>query len=107
MRPKALWIGNIPFKVEYVEKVSDNDDYGETDGHERKIRIKAALKGLTLHRTIAHEALHAALHVSGQTELMSDRQEEALVVALENLLAHCFDIKKLSKRESAQKLLDK
>lgn len=46
--------------------------------------------------TLFHEALHAALAISGQNEMLKEDQEEALVRLLEHAFNHIVDIDKLS-----------
>jgi hypothetical protein len=82
--PEFVIILGCKFSVSDVV-LSDNT-YGETDGTERTIKVD-------LHKhtsqeqvtsTLFHEMIHAVLHVSGQSELLRGKQEEALVVALEH-----------------------
>lgn len=70
----------------------EEENYGECDGGEATIYID-----LSKHKsqeqvesTLLHETLHAALYISGQSEHMSEKQEEGVVVALENALKHIY-----------------
>lgn len=43
--------------------------------------------------TLFHELVHAAMDISGQKDHLSDDQEEAIVKAIENMIAHLIQIK--------------
>jgi Zn-dependent peptidase ImmA (M78 family) len=46
--------------------------------------------------TLFHEAVHAALAVSGHNEMLKENQEEALVRMMEHAFNSCIDINKLT-----------
>lgn len=86
LRPESVVALGVPFKVVYTKMLKK--DYGKTDCNDRLISIRAGLTGDTLRSTIIHEWLHAVLHVSGQSEHLSDEQEEALVVTMEHAISY-------------------
>ena len=84
------------FDVQYTTKMP-KDDMGETIGNERQIKIRAKLTGEKLKATLLHEVIHAILHVSGMTEILTKydedgKLEEGLVVALEHGLTPIVDL---------------
>lgn len=89
--PKKVTVGSTEFKISYVNKVDAEDSHAEFVGSDRKIRIKRHLKAEDKNRALMHETLHAALYVSGVSEMLKDSQEEAVVVAIENALAPLYD----------------
>jgi len=94
---KRLNILGVPFEVVLADL--EDGTYGETEGHARKIMInRNQPKNLVL-STLFHEAIHAVLHVSGHTELLTHQQEEALVIALESAFAHAIDFIKLEHKD--------
>lgn len=94
---KRLNILGVPFEVVLADL--EDGTYGETDGHARKILINRNQPKSLVMSTLFHEAIHAILHVTGHTELLTHQQEEALVIALESALAHAVDFSKLEYRE--------
>lgn len=87
-KPKTIQILGTEFRIEYTTKLP-KDDYGDTVGNDRVIRVKSRLRGEIAKSTLIHEILHAIFHVSGQSEILakhdeSGQLEEALVVALEH-----------------------
>ena len=98
--PSHIIILGQKFRIEVCDM--DENDYGETLGYERLIKIsKHQSKELVMH-TLFHEAVHAALHVTGQTSLLSDNMEEAVVMAMEAAFAEAIDIDKLAIDEEDQ-----
>jgi Zn-dependent peptidase ImmA (M78 family) len=71
------------FDVVYT-KAMDKDDYGETISMERVIRINIQKAEWTWRPTLVHEMVHAILGVTGHTELLDEKTEEALAIALEH-----------------------
>ena len=88
-KPTMIPILGTEFKVDYTTKLA-KDEYGHTIGNDRSIKIKSALKGEILKATLIHEVCHAILHCSGQSENLTEEQEEAIVVALEHGLTPIF-----------------
>lgn len=81
-RPDKVEIFGIEFTISYVDEFGDKD-YGDTEGWTRAIRIRGNLQGEELRNTIIHEALHGLFHVTGWSELLGDKKEEAIVRVLE------------------------
>ncbi len=72
------------FKIRY-DLPTNGSLYGEVWAeHPPTIRIRSDLTGVELHKTLLHEILHAVLELSGQNQSLRDKQEEAIVRALEN-----------------------
>jgi hypothetical protein len=84
-KPTGITIGGVPFKVTYPAKMEENQ-VGESDAMERTIKIKANQKGDEFERTLLHEVVHAAMGISGISELFDEKIEEAIVICLENSL---------------------
>ena len=67
------------------------EDFGETDYSSQTItlftgpHVRWPQKG-SMQQTLLHECIHAALSTSGHGELLGDKQEEAVVIALEQAL---------------------
>lgn len=83
-KPTKVTVMGIPFEVKHPQNVDKEKSYGETVGTERVIKVKQSLEGDIFEATLLHEIIHGIFYVSGQTELMSEEQEEALTVALEH-----------------------
>jgi len=88
-----IFIMGIPFTFEYVDKISHEGEHvsGLTQGSDRKISVALAENPTEELRksTSFHEIVHAVLYVTGQSELLTNEQEEALVIALEHgLMPH-------------------
>lgn len=80
-------MGGHDFALVWVSEDDDPDLWGEVKMDRREIRLSA--KCLRLNQateTLVHEMIHVALGLSGQDELMSEQQEEALVRAMDYLL---------------------
>lgn len=98
--PTKLQIAGITFKVKYVPDLASETHpgqlYGDCDVDERVIRINKVLHKTAgeYRATLLHESLHAALRVTGWAEVLGDKQEEALIQALENALFK--DLKKIA-----------
>lgn len=89
--PKKIFVCGVPFTVAYKDRIKAESDelvYGQTMGHQRLIEINKSAHDTEeqLRSTLFHECLHAILHVTGQSEGLSDTQEESLVIALENAI---------------------
>lgn len=90
MKPALVTVLGETFKIKYKPMISKSDtgegDYGQMVFDERVIYIDDQLKGRHLESTLFHEMIHAALAVSGHTFLLSEKEEESLVRALEHAL---------------------
>ncbi len=69
--------------------------HGDFDADLGEIRIHQNSTKENANNTLFHECIHAALYISGQKELLSADQEEALVRAIEHGLAHLVDFNKI------------
>lgn len=63
------------------------DAQGEFCLETRTIRISLKHDVDKVHLTLFHESVHAALYLSGQAELLSEKHEEAIVLLMENAFA--------------------
>ena len=81
--PPTIKVGGMQFKI----VLKDMDDFGEMDFDKKVINIR---KGLTQEEeldTLIHEVHHAALGISGLSNIMDDENtEEALVRIVDYLV---------------------
>lgn len=95
--PERVLILGRPVTVRRPEMAAG--DFGEYHQHQYLIDVAAQLEQESAERTLVHECLHAALHISGISEMIPRDEktdlEEALVVCLENALGHAVDLDKL------------
>jgi hypothetical protein len=89
----------VPFEVQFVKDVDAEHSYGETEGPERRIKVKKSLPPDMLEATLLHEIIHAILYTSGVGEMLNENLEEAIVVALENGLSQLYQRKSLTSDE--------
>lgn len=96
---KVSILGTI-YTVKYLSARSMGDDYGETDPDNRLIRIRKPTPSTieSTQATLFHEMLHASLHQSGLTHLLSDDNEEAIVRMLEQFVFPYIDVEKLMRQ---------
>jgi hypothetical protein len=97
--PKSLILLGQEFHIELseLEKAEDEDTvYGETNGQERKIRIDKYHPKPSLNHTLFHESIHAVLHISGQSIHLTEAQEEAITVVIENAFGDYINIRDLA-----------
>jgi len=80
-----ILIGGVPFEVKFQDQLFEGGDEcdGLTHGAREEIEISSRLPTHRQLRTLFHEVIHGALYVSGQAESLAERQEEAIVLALE------------------------
>lgn len=57
----------------------------------KKIKINPFLN--EIEQTLFHELIHAALDISGQSEHLTEEQEEAIVKSIEMMIGHLIMIK--------------
>lgn len=93
--PTQLNILGKIFSVKYVKMASG--DYGETLSKDLLIKINKKLPIESMHATLIHEMAHAALGISGLTEVLSEQQEEAVVTAFENCFSQYISLDSLNK----------
>lgn len=95
MTKDKIPIMGIEFKITYPVKIDKKDnDIGESNGAERTIKIKKSLTDEVKRSTILHEIIHSILYVTGQSEGLSEKQEEAIVLALEHGLDPLYELRK-------------
>ena len=87
---RVLYVKDL--RVDSSNEDDDSDDErvsGLSDGNRRTISICTTSNRTPaeVHSTLVHEILHSIIFVSGQRNLLTPAQEEALVVALEHGLA--------------------
>ncbi len=77
-----------PIRFVYKKELTNKDgttDYGRFDGPHRLVEISLDQSAQQMAETIHHELCHAVLFVTGHSERLGYRNEEALVIALELL----------------------
>lgn len=85
--PKSVMILGQRFKVKVEDLMTEHSLYGSTVAREQIIKVDKALSSEQQRQTLFHECVHAALGVSGVTEVLSSKDidiEEAVVTAIEN-----------------------
>mgnify|MGYP003146639925 FL=1 len=93
-----------PCGIKYTVRLEhmDTDEYGETAGFEKLIKINAdPKKTKDHHRTLFHEFIHGVFHSTGLAEMMRSQGgdlEEAIVVALEEHLFRLIDETQLGRK---------
>lgn len=94
--PRRLMICGVPHAVRYADQLKGESKeevvYGYYHAHRHLIEISLKSNDTPemVWRSLLHEALHAILHVTGQSEGLGGETEEALVIALENGIAGLF-----------------
>ena len=74
--PPTITVGGMKFKIEFKEM----DDYGEMDFDKKIISIRKGLSPEDQLDTLIHECHHAALGISGLSNILDcENTEEALV----------------------------
>lgn len=73
-------------------------DYGEYLEYKCQININKTLGYEEAVATLVHEAIHAALHISGQSQHLSMKLEEGIVICLENAFSHAVNINNLTSK---------
>jgi|TARA_Y100000401_G_scaffold1951_1_gene1418 hypothetical protein len=74
--PPTITVGGMKFKIEFREM----DDYGEMDFDKKIISIRKGLSPEDQLDTLIHECHHAALGISGLSNILDcENTEEALV----------------------------
>lgn len=90
-RPVAFEIAPSRWvKVRYVDEVQGDCDglfYYSNEG-DMAIDIRKDLNGQNSLSVLIHELSHAAIHVSGQNEIITEKQEEAFCKLNEMLWTH-------------------
>lgn len=96
--PKLIKVLGQTIKVQRAKL--QEDEFGEYIQHKKIIKISIDSKYEEARLTLFHEACHAALHLSGLSEMLPSTQngpdlEEAIIICLENAFGHIVDIDKL------------
>lgn len=98
--PKKVSILGRPVTV--VREDMKDGEYGEYIQHKYLIKVSKSSNIDEAMNTLFHECVHAALHISGLSQMIpqaaddnSPDLEEALVVMLESAFSHVIDINKL------------
>jgi len=95
--PSMVYPAGIPFRVR-VEKLEEGN-IGEMDGAARTISLSSLPEHKPLLKeTLLHEYIHAILYVSGISQILEDRVEEGIVIALECQLSRMVNFDKLGER---------
>jgi len=91
----VVTILGVKVRVRYTSKTmyDDDDDEGDTELHGTfnadKMEIFVSTKS-DINSTLLHECVHAALYISGCTQRLSEKDEEAIVMAIEYGLRDYF-----------------
>ena len=80
--PPRIDVGGIEFKV-ILSKIKD---FGDMDIDTKTIRVRADLKPEEAFDTLMHETVHAALAVSGLTNILDDDNLEEAIVRMTDYL---------------------
>ena len=80
--PSTIDVGGIEFKV-VLSKIKD---FGDMDIDTKTIRVRADLKPEEAFDTLMHETVHAALAVSGLTNILDDDNLEEAIVRMTDYL---------------------
>jgi len=80
--PSTIDVGGIEFKV-ILSKIKD---FGDMDIDTKTIRVRADLKPEEAFDTLMHETVHAALAVSGLTNILDDDNLEEAIVRMTDYL---------------------
>ena len=80
--PTTIDVGGIEFKV-VLSKIKD---FGDMDIDTKTIRVRSDLKPEEAFDTLMHETVHAALAVSGLTNILDDDNLEEAIVRMTDYL---------------------
>lgn len=84
--PDRVTVLGIPFRVEVVDEVDDEESAGECVGELRLIRIADSQDTRRRWTTLLHEYMHATLWTVGASSGLPDWAEEMIVQSLEHSL---------------------
>ena len=76
--PSTIKVGDIEFKV-ILKKMKD---FGDMDIDKRIIRLREGMTSEETFDTLMHEVTHAALAISGLTNILDDENLEEAIVRL-------------------------
>lgn len=96
---KVSVLGTI-YTVKYLVPRSMDGNLGSTDTDAKLIKIRKPTPDTIeiAQSTLLHEMIHAALHQSGLSQLLSEKNEEAIVRMLEDFMFPLTDTDKLMKQ---------
>ena len=85
--PASLSIGGVRHRVTTPKKITDKV-YGLYDGARSLIQLNPRLNNTEdlMYGTLMHEVTHASLYVSGLSNLLAEKEEEAVVCMIESIL---------------------
>ncbi len=99
--PRSISVLGKVFTVKLVANLKDSDGsplFGITDPNSRTITLCSSADQASLESTFFHELIHATLAVAGVSELLDEKLEESLTVALENGLSGLYTLRCKPKR---------
>lgn len=88
-KPNIVFVLGRPLEVDYLDEL-DGDAYGLYYSEEERIEIKDDRNWRT---HLLHEVIHAILFISGHSSKMTYKDEEALVMALEQGLKDLYKMR--------------
>ena len=98
--PPAIKVGGVEFKI-VLKKMSD---FGDFDVDKKLIRIRQGLSPTAMFDTLMHEVAHAALAISGLSNILDDENlEEAIVRIADYILFPTYQREYENYREKYKK----
>lgn len=82
--PESILVLGVPFRIEVVDQVDEEDDLGSTNGELRLIKIDSSQDTRRRWTTLMHEYVHAVLHVIGVGNKLDDAVEEVIAQSMEH-----------------------
>lgn len=95
--PDKVEILGTAFAISYQKRIAGNL-FGETLPDTKRIKIKSDLTPAALEATLFHEMMHAALFMSGLSQIVTEDMEEAIIRAIEHGLAPHIRLKCLEEK---------
>lgn len=83
-RPRTVNVLGQKFRIKYLHPDDMDDCHGQMLLNSREIIIDNTLPLDEMKRTLIHEVTHAILGISGVSEKLDPRVEEAICVAMES-----------------------
>ena len=93
---KKINIMGVDYKIKYVDKVNDEDGWGQIDNSTTTIRINSSLSKQNIYNTLLHEITHCLLYKLGKPKLSS---KEDFVEAFSNAIFDTLSRNKLLKNK--------
>ncbi len=93
--PVMVPVGGRKIKIRYLKTLpgpAKDVTFGEfcSSGAEIRVNKSAHTNTHEVHKTVVHELFHAVFKMSGLENIIKGNHEEAIVSAMENLLAPVF-----------------